>query len=365
VKSLMKFAVQSFFLMLSSLCLAQTGSNTQTTPQKAGSSPSASAVKEQAKPEEEDVVPPVGPNAIFPAVVARVNGKPILGRDLELQVHRELIPIGSPEWKNLREDYRGELTLSVITNLINTELIYQKAIASGIKVTDAEVQAEMKKISETFKSDAEMNAALANQLTDRTSLEKSLYKRLVVDKYVDENVNKKIEVTPEEVTKYYVSNPAEFQHPDIVRTSHILLPAGETAAQDALAKQRAEALLERAKKGEDFAKLAKDYSTDSSASQGGDLGFTSREALDPEYAEMAFSLPVGGVGLVKTQFGYHIVKVTEKKKEGLSTLDEIKPQLTEFLKNQKGQEDLAKLVNQLRDKAKAIACFAAISTGIV
>ena len=68
--------------------------------------------------------------------------------------------------------------------------------------------------------------------------------------------------------------------------------------------------------------------------------------------EAAFSLPVGGIKLVKTQAGYHVIKVTDKKKEGLSTLDEVRQQLTDFLKNEKAQAELAKMVNQLRDQSK-------------
>ena len=299
------------------------------------------------------MIPPVAPNAIFPAVVARVNGKAILGRDLEELVRRELSAIGNPEWKNLREDYRGQLTLSILTSLINSKLLYQKAVASGVKATDAEVQAEFQKIAKTFKSDAEMNVALASQNTDRAALEKSLYETLTMSKYVDETINKKIAVAPEELTKYYTSHPDEFHHPDIVRTSHILIPiAGDTPEQDTKAKERAEALLARIKKGEDFARIARENSVDASASQGGDIGFTSKETLDPEYADAAFSLPVGGMKLVKTQYGYHIIKVTDKKKEGVSTLEEMKPQLGEFLKSEKSRVELEKLVNQLRDQAK-------------
>ena len=107
------------------------------------------------------------------------------------------------------------------------------------------------------------------------------------------------------------------------------------------------------KKGEDFAKLAKEYSTDTSASQGGDLGFTPRGQLVPEYEDAAFSLPAGEVSdLVRTQFGYHIIKVTDKKREGLATLAEVQQQLTEFLKNQKAQEEVARIVDQLRLQAK-------------
>ena len=353
MKSLTLIAVSSLFLIFAALCFPQAASKTQTSPQKAGAPAGDSAAPVQPKGVEEDAIPPVAPNALFPAVVARVDGKPILGRELEQAVRSQLAEIGSPEWKSLREDYRGELTLQLLDSLINSKLLYQKATASGVKATDAEVQAAMGEITKNFKSDAEMNIALAAQQTDRASLEKNLSQNVVISKYVNETITKKIEVTPDEMAKYYSSHVTEFQHPDIVRTSHILIqPAGDTAEQDTLAKQRAEALLARVKKGEDFARLARENSMDGSASQGGDIGFLAKDSLTPEYAEAAFALPVGGVQLVKTQYGYHIIKVTEKKKEGLSTIEEVKEQLTAFLKNQKVQADLTKLVNQLRNEAK-------------
>jgi peptidyl-prolyl cis-trans isomerase C len=359
VKSLTRFVVPSFCLIFAGMCFPQASPKAQDAPPKAGAAASASASKAQASEApkgttaEGEAIPPAGPNALFPAVVAKVDGKPILGKDLEQLVRGQLTEIGNPEWKDLREDYRGQLIMGSLTTLINSKLIYEKAVAGGIKATDAEVQAEMQQIAKSFQSDAEMNSALASQNTDRATLEKNLYQSVVISKYVEENVNKKVTVTQEELAKYYSEHPTEFQHPEIVRTSQILIrAAGDTTEQDTLAKQRAEALLARIKKGEDFSKLARENSVDASASQGGDIGFYSRDALAPEYSETAFSLPVGGVKLAKSQFGYHIIKVTEKKKEGLSTLEEVKEQLTVFLKNQKAQADLAKLINQLRDQAK-------------
>jgi parvulin-like peptidyl-prolyl isomerase len=148
-----------------------------------------------------------------------------------------------------------------------------------------------------------------------------------------------------------VDNPDQFHHPELVRTSHILILSGDTAAKDSLAKQQAESILQRVNKGEDFAKLAKEYSMDSSASRGGDIGFNRREDLSAEFGDAAFSLPVGGAKLVKSGYGYHIIKVTDKKDEGLSTLEEIREDLTTFLKNQKAQIEQTKLINQLREEA--------------
>ena len=291
------------------------------------------------------------PGSIFPAVVAKVDGESIFGRNLEILVRRELAPIGNPEWKDLREDYRGQLTLAALNILINSELVYREAIASGMAATDEEVKAEIKKISDSFGSDAEMNAALAEQMMDRESLEEDLYRRLAANKYVENKIVKNIVVTPEEVAKYYAENPNEFQHPDMVRTSHILILSGETSAQNTLAKQRAESLLERVKKGEDFAKLAKEHSMDPSASRGGDIGYNTKEQLTPEFGEAAYSLAVGDAKLIKSQYGYHIVKVTDKKEAGMSTLEEINDQLKAFLVNQKSQAEQAKLINQLREKS--------------
>gem|GEM_PF-421922 len=357
MKFLTRFAIPFLFLLFvfAEIGFSQSATKSKAAPPKSGTPASDSASKAQPKEAGDEEIPPVAPNALFPAVVAEVNGKPILGRDLEQLVRRQLAEIGDPEWNSLREEYRGQLVMSSLTSLISSKLIYQKAVASGMKATDAEVQAEMQRIAKNFKSDADMNVALANQHTDRATLERGLYQDLVIKKYVDENLNKKIVVTLEELQKYYSGHPTEFQHPDIVRTSHILIiPAGNTSEQDTLAKQRAEALLARVKKGEDFAKLARENSMDGSASQGGDVGFASKDALasEPEYAEAAFSLPVGGIQLVKTQYGYHILKVTEKKKEGLSTLQEVNNQLTDFLKNQKAEAEMTKLVNQLRDQSK-------------
>jgi parvulin-like peptidyl-prolyl isomerase len=360
VKSLTKIAVSSLFLFFAGLCFPQAAPKTPAAQPKAApaAAPAAKAQpkespKQEPKDADDEVIPSAGPNALFPAVVARVNGKPILGRDLEQVVRTQLTPIGNPEWKNLREEYRGQLTMEGLTSLISSKLLYLKAVGSGFRATDAEIQAEMQKVTKSFKSDAEMNIALANQQMDRASFEKGLTQNLVIAKYVDETVDKKIVITQDEMAKYYSSHPTEFQHPDIVRTSHILIqPAGDTPEQGTLAKQRAEAILARVKKGEDFGKLAKENSVDGSASQGGDVGFSAKDNLAPEYAEAAFSLPVGGVKLIKTSYGYHILKVTDKKKEGLSTLEEIKDQLTAFLKDQKSQSELAKLVNKLRDEAK-------------
>jgi parvulin-like peptidyl-prolyl isomerase len=318
-------------------------------PKPAAAAPAAVASKD-------DAVPAQLPDAIFPAAVARVNGKAILGRDLDRLVKTELGSIGSPTWASLRPEYRQELVSKYLGTLVATELMYQKATTDGTKATDTEIQAEFGRIAKTYPNDTEMNTALAKQGLDRAAVLKALEKELTVNKFVTENIAKKITITSDELSKYYAGHQEEFRHPDMVRTSHILIAVPESAKeeQDAAAKKKADDILARAKKGEDFAKLAKEFSADSSKDQGGDIGFVTEGDTAPEYEFVAFKLAVGAISdeTVRTQFGYHIIKVTEKRKAGISTLEEAKSELTDFLKNQKVQEETGKIVEGLRKDAK-------------
>jgi len=241
------------FLAFAGICLPQSAPKPKTAPAKSGAPATSPAAKAQSKEAPEEPAEKADPNALFPAVVAAVNGKPIYGRELEQWVRMQLAELGDPEWRNLREEYRGQLVMSGLTTLISSKLIYEKAVASGMKITDAEVQAEIQKISKDFKSDAEMNAALAAEHMDRTKLQKNLQQSLLIAKYIEENITKKIAITPDEIAKYYSAHPSEFQHPDIVRTSHILIiPAGDTPEQDALAKKKGRSSPRADKKGRGF-----------------------------------------------------------------------------------------------------------------
>ncbi|MBN2320329.1 MAG: peptidylprolyl isomerase [Acidobacteria bacterium] len=306
----------------------------------------------------QDANQPAGTNTsksyqnLFPDVVATVNGEPIPGRELERAVSSEMASMGNPEWKNLREDYRGNLVYSLISGLINSQLMYAEAVSNGIYVSDSEVQDEYQRISKSFKNDQEMKAFLADQNMSSDEMIENIHRALVVTKYVDEVIGSKLTVTLEEMKAFYSGNPDQFRYPDLVRTSHIQVDAGKNQEEDALARQRIDDLMARVSKGEDFAVLAQEHSTSPSAGRGGDIGYAAREMLPDEYAEAAFSLPVGESRIVKTQEGYFIVKVTGKKKEGMSTFDESKEQIAEFLKNEKTQKELQKRINQLRDAAE-------------
>lgn len=157
-----------------------------------------------------------------------------------------------------------------------------------------------------------------------------------------DDIAKNIEVSEEEVAAYYQDNIASFTEAEQRRVSHILIEftEGDSESEDS-AKVSAEAVLERISQGEDFAVLAKELSSDTfSGENGGDLEFIEPGVMDPSFDEAAFALTSVGetTKLVKTSFGYHVIKLTELKPEIVQSLADLKDELHSKVSNEKAQE---------------------------
>jgi len=149
--------------------------------------------------------------------------------------------------------------------------------------------------------------------------------------YLDKIVAAKVEVTDEALKKYYEDNRQEFKQPERVRARHILVKVERTASDSerTAARGRAEKLLEQAKAGGDFAALAAEHSEDAgSKRKGGEVGPFARGSMAPEFEEAAFSLKPGDVsGIVETDFGFHIIRVEERKEASFQPYDEVKDRI--------------------------------------
>jgi peptidyl-prolyl cis-trans isomerase D len=142
--------------------------------------------------------------------------------------------------------------------------------------------------------------------------------------------------TQQEIQAYYTAHQSEYTTPEEARSRHILIkvPAGDAKA-DAAAKAKAEDILKQLKGGANFADLAKKYSDDSSKDQGGELGFFRRGATVPEFEKALFSQKIGDIEIVKSQFGYHIIQVEERKEAHAQSLNEVLPTIQATLLRQK------------------------------
>jgi len=163
-------------------------------------------------------------------------------------------------------------------------------------------------------------------------------------------------VPPEQVASFYAENPDQFQQPERVRASHILIavPPNADAAARTQARFRAESVLKEARAGKDFAALAREHSEDpGSAANGGDLGFFQRGQMVGPFNDVAFSLPAGAVSdLVETQFGYHIIKVAEKQPARTVPLEEVRPQVEQYLQNVNREKQTEAFIAALKAKGK-------------
>ena len=166
-------------------------------------------------------------------------------------------------------------------------------------------------------------------------------KKIIIAKFIKEEVEDKIKVSEKEMRLYYDEHKDEFKSPQLWRASHILVGT-EQEARDVQAQLA---------KGEKFEDLARKYSTDATASRGGDVGYFRMGQLVPEFENACAKLDVGQTGdILRTQFGYHIIKVTDKKEPAIEDFEKVKPAVENELRRRKRSELFDKLVMDLKKK---------------
>jgi peptidyl-prolyl cis-trans isomerase C len=253
-------------------------------------------------------------------------------------------------------DQRDRVYRSVLDQLVGVKLLGQEATSQKIAVPDADVETQLAQLRQQFPSEDIFNQALKAQNKTVDMVKADARRTMAISKLLETALASTRAVTPEQAKDFYDKNPDQFKRPEQVRASHILVTVDEKAdvATKAAAKRKAESLLKRVKAGGDFTTLAKEHSQDpGSALNGGDLGLFQRGQMVPAFDQVAFTLAPGATSdLVETQFGYHIIRVVEKKEAGAVPLDEARPQLEQFLQNQNRQKATESFVESLKAKGK-------------
>jgi peptidyl-prolyl cis-trans isomerase C len=177
---------------------------------------------------------------------------------------------------------------------------------------------------------------------------------MAIARMVEEEIAPRVAVNPDQLTDFYRDNPDQFQEEARVRASHILItvPPDADAAAKAQAREKTEGLVRELQGGKDFEDLARQHSQDpGSASQGGDLGYFEEGEMVGPFNDAVFQLAAGATSdVVETDFGFHIIRVTDKQPARTIPLDEIRPQLEEFLEERNRQEQTAAFVDALKAK---------------
>jgi peptidyl-prolyl cis-trans isomerase D len=256
----------------------------------------------------------------------------------------------------------GEFEEEVRRSVVLEKL--QGALTDWITVGDADVTAEFNRRNEkvklavvAFPADKFKDGVAATdaEVSDHFEKNKETYripeKRKIKYALIDlQSLRQRTTVSAQDVQRYYEENKQQYSTPEQVRASHILLKT--EGKDDAAVKKQAEDVLAKVKGGADFAALATKLSEDeTSAVKGGDLDFFNRGAMVKEFDDAAFSMKVGETsGLVKTQFGYHIIRVTDKKPASTRTLEESRAQIEDLLKSERAQKEADRVSTELAGK---------------
>jgi peptidyl-prolyl cis-trans isomerase C len=175
--------------------------------------------------------------------------------------------------------------------------------------------------------------------------------------YIRQEVLGKISIPEEDLKKYYESHEDEFKTPEMVRVRHILVKVDQSASEKdkKAAKKKAEGILKKIRSGEDFAKLAAEVSDDPGSKQkGGELGFFPRGRMVKSFEDAAFALKPGQVsGLVTTQYGYHIIKLEERKAAGTQPFDDVKEIIRQKLVQDQTKSKVVAFIQKAMKDAKA------------
>jgi len=216
-------------------------------------------------------------------------------------------------WDQIPEDSKLQLTKrNVLDQIISEKLLIQEAKNRGLE-QDKDVLEQIKNTTE----------------------------QILVQSLIEKEIIGKVKVDDQEALTYYEENKDNFITKEQVYLYNILVETEEVAKD----------ILEKLKAGGDFIELAKEKSTGPSAAEGGDLGYISKGDLIPEIENVVFALEIGSISdIIKSQYGFHILKVTDKKPEVLKTFEEVKEEITPTLLSTKQKEAFDNLLEELKSQ---------------
>ncbi|MFW6282404.1 MAG: peptidylprolyl isomerase [bacterium] len=297
-------------------------------------------------------------------VAAVVNGQNITENQLEQyagiqQLVMTLFQSNQQFASVLLDSEEGEALINEfkkrkLDGLIEQTLLEQEAEARNVTVSQEDKEESfnqhLNQIKQQYNlSESQLVETLSQQGIGSLDQYKEMFlneseQDLLINK-LSQEVVEEAEVSDQEIENYYNENKERYEQEDQVEASHILLDTEEEA----------EDIIEQLETGADFSDLAEEYSTDQgSASQGGSLGFFEKNGqMIPEFAEAAFDLEIGEISNpVESQYGYHVIKVTDKKEAGVQSLTEVKDNIEQNLLNSKQQQVWEEYVEEIKDEAE-------------
>ena len=286
--------------------------------------------------------------------VAIVNGSAIAREEFDRElsqvkqrISQQGLEISSPKLEGIRNE--------ILDNLINLELLFQESQNNGIKVEKEAIDSQIKSLKQKLSNDTEFEKLLSELKLSEQALKLQIKKRIAIQELIETQIVQKIKIPDEKSKVFYDTNPDLFKQPEQIKASHILIKVEPNADETKKfeAKQKIKTIQLKLNKGEDFAALAKEFSEGPSKNNGGDLGYFQRGQMVKPFEDAAFALKTEEVSdIVETQFGYHIIKVVDKKPEKTIPYEDVKNDLAQHLKQEKTKQEVNEYIQKLSEKSK-------------
>ncbi|MEW6040859.1 MAG: peptidylprolyl isomerase [Elusimicrobiota bacterium] len=319
---------------------------------------------------------------VLDKTIATVNGENILLSEFNkiadpiIEQYRQLAPKNEFSTEKV-----AELKKKVLDQMIDDRLIIQEAKAKKTRVTKRELDNGIAKVKSRFESDDEFQTELRKEGITEEKFQKRIEEQLMAMQLIDAEVKSKIEIPEDDEAKKVYDNlklvidskPAEGiteeekkdmetlakiarkSFGELIRARHILIRSSkDDAMKDQIeAKKRLGEIQQKINAGEDFEELAQKYSQDpGSRERGGDLGYFSRGDMVPEFENAAFALNVGQISdIIRTEYGYHLIKIEEKKAAQKITFELLKNDLKDYIRQKKAEKKYSLWLKTLRGKA--------------
>ena len=309
-------------------------------------------------------------NIEIPKLLARVNGIEIESKYIQFRLSQIIKKVNRP--LTLKE--KTSIVKDLIEKEVVRELINQQGKKENLTLDNKLIEKELESLRSAYSSEKEFDNALKARNINLEDIKKSMQIDLNARKLLNAQIKGKINVSNEDVKKYYEENKSKFQRPEAYHARHILaayFPPEALRNQTIkelqknkeffarVAEEKIEKIIEELKKGSDFKELAKNQSDDESSREiGGDLDYIYKGIFDESFDKAAEKLQPGEIsGKIRTRFGFHVIQLIEKKPPELATFDEMKPGIQKYLFLEEAKKQVASYVEKLKQTANIETFF--------
>ena len=293
------------------------------------------------------------PGAVVEEIIAQVNDKIIVLSEYKRSLDSLRQELGQEHQGLELEAQFQARSKDILRELIDQQLLVQKAAEMGISAENQVVR-RLDEIRQQMKLPSmEALEEAVNKQMNYEDFKQNLRDNFLTQGVIQREVGSRVQVTPAEISAYYEQHKKEFERPEGYHIQEILIATeGKPEEELPALQKKAEEVLAKARKGDDFAELARQNSDNPTASNGGDAGFFERGTMAPEIESVANALKRNEVSdIIRTRFGYLIIRLVERTAAGIPPLSEVENQVHERIYLQKIQPAMREYLTRLREES--------------